>query len=141
MPQDQPLLSSFTSIPACQRCGNDVDWFPAVDILEGADEYLLIIDLPDVRAENIQVFVEGDGLFVSGERLGPSAADKKCLRIERPHGHFERRFALPEDVNRAGIDSAFQDGLLELQVRKIGSVLPNTPGADARPKLRLRPAA
>ncbi len=141
MEQDQSLLPAFTSIPACQRCGNNFDWFPAVDILEGADEYLLIIDLPDVRAENIQVFVQGDGLFVSGERLEPATTGKKCLRIERPHGHFERRFSLPDDVNRAGIDSVFQEGLLEVHIRKAGSVLTNTASADARPKLRLRLAA
>lgn len=137
-PEDHVPLFPLPIIPACQRCGADADWFPAVDILEDAEEYLFKVDLPDVRPENIQLFFEGDELLISGERPGLATADKKCLRIERPQGHFERRFALPDDANRAEVDSIFQEGMLELHVRKVQSVQPNRVGTDLRPKLRLR---
>ncbi len=139
-PEDRRPLSSFAVIPAGQRCGSDADWFPAVDILEDDDEYLFLIDLPDVRPNDIRVSLEGNGLFISGERLALPAADKKSLRTERPLGHFERRFELPDDVNRTNIDSIFQNGILELHVGKISSARPNS-AAKVPPKLRLRPAA
>jgi HSP20 family molecular chaperone IbpA len=140
-PEDHAPLPPLLIIPACQRRDAGADWFPAVDILEDDGEYLFKFDLPDVLPENIQVYVEGDGLLISGERLGPLTADKKCLRIERPQGHFERRFALPEDANRAEIDSTFQDGILELHVHKVRPVPPNPASGEARPKLRLCQAA
>ncbi len=135
-----PLLAQFAMIPACQRSNGEADWFPPVDILEDSEEYLFKIDLPEVRPENIRVVVERDGLFISGQRPNPWGEDKSCLRIERPHGYFERRFALPEDASRVEISSAFQEGVLELRVRKLGATSPNPVATEDRPKLRLRSA-
>jgi len=115
-------LAPLATIPACQRSNGEADWFPPVDILEDADEYLFKIDLPAVKPEAIRVVVERDGLFISGERPEPGQEDKKCLRVERPHGYFERRFALPEDASRAEIDSVFEEAVLELRVRKVRPV-------------------
>lgn len=98
------------------------------------------IDLPDVNPGNIHVFVKQDGLFICGDRGTPPVEHKKALRIERPHGYFERRFVLPEDANKTTINPTFQDGVLELHVPKAGAVPPNPPVGDSRPKLRLRSA-
>ena len=132
------LLAPLATIPACQKPNGDADWFPPVDILEDAEEYLFKIDLPEMKPEDIQIVVEGDGLFISGERAKPAMESKLCLRIERPHGHFERRFELPDDANRMEIDSAFNDSVLELHVRKVRPFLPNPAIADTLPKLRIR---
>jgi HSP20 family protein len=139
--EDHPLLAPLATIPAAQRSRTDADWFPAVDIMEDAGEYLFKIDLPDVNPGNLHVFVEQDGLFVSGERGTPPVEHKKSLRIERPQGYFERRFALPDDANKAAINSTFQNGVLELHVPKAGAAPPNPPVGDTRPKLRLCSAA
>lgn len=139
--EDHPLLAPLATIPAAQRSGGDADWFPAVDIMEDAREYWFKIDLPDVSPGNIHIFVEQDGLFITGERATPPVEHKKSLRIERPHGYFERRFVLPDDANKTAISSTFQDGVLELHVPKAGAAPPDPPVSDARPKLRIRSAA
>jgi HSP20 family protein len=113
------LLAPLATIPADQRDNGDADWFPAVDILEDADEYLFRIDLPEVEQKDIQLVVERDGLVISGVRPDPGSDGKECLRVERPHGYFERRFALPDDASRADIASGFEKGVLELHVRKV----------------------
>ena len=135
------LLAPLALVPACQTSNGDADWFPAVDILEDGDEYLFRIDLPDVDPEDIQVAVEGDGLLISGERPETSPDTQRCLRIERPHGHFTRRFFLPDDASRREITSTLEKGVLELHVRKVGAedrvpVPPTTP-----PRLRLCPTS
>ena len=121
----------------------DTDWFPPVDILGDAVEYVFKIDLPDVPPENIRVYVEQDDeLVISGERPPPSLTDQECLRIERPHGHFERRFALPEDSSKADIEPLFKECVLELHVRKFGQVNPvteNPAATTSTSKLRLCP--
>ncbi len=146
------LLAQMATLPACQRNGGEADWFPPVDILEDSEEYLFRIDLPGTRPEDVHVVVEEDGLFISGDRAELPPGDKKWLRVERPHGHFERRFALPDDASRAEVSSAFEQSVLELRVRKVTSVMPipaptgawpsplvpTPPPAGTPPRLRLR---
>lgn len=36
--EDHPFLATLATIPAAQRSGGDADWFPAVDIIEDAEE-------------------------------------------------------------------------------------------------------
>ena len=97
-PQDR-LLTQLAIIPPCQTPNDGADWFPPVDIAEDAEEYLFKIDLPEVTPDNLRAAVEEDGLVICGERPSPWQGDRKLLRIERPHGYFVRRFALPDDAN------------------------------------------
>jgi HSP20 family protein len=138
---DNRLLAPLATIPACQRSHDGADWFPAVDILEDAEEYLFRIDLPEMEAGDVRVAVEKDGLLVSGKRLTPSPEARRCLRIERPQGYFERRFALPDDASRREIASAFDRGVLELHVCKVsdGAAKPVPPIAPFR--LRVCPTS
>ncbi|SPE60060.1 conserved hypothetical protein [Verrucomicrobia bacterium] len=135
------LLAQLASVPSCQTGNGEADWFPAVDIIEEAEGYLFKIDLPEVRPEDLRVVVERDGLFISGERPNPWPEETKCLRIERPHGYFERRFALPDDASRVELDSIFKDSVLELRVRKVNPVMQNPVPAQTRSLLKLRSAA
>jgi HSP20 family protein len=132
----QRLLAPLTTIPACQQRNGEADWFPPVDILEDGEEYLFRVDLPGTKAEDITIVVERDDLFISGERPEPWQANMTCLRVERPHGHFERRFALPEDASQVEIDSTMSDSVLEVRVRKVRPRL-QPPAPDAPPRLRL----
>ena len=135
------LLAPLATIPACQKSNQEADWFPPVDILEDTEEYLFKIDLPEVKAENIQVTVEQERIMVSGERPNPWRDDRKHLRIERPHGYFERRFALPDDASREEISTLFADSVLEVHVRKISTPAQTQVAASTPPSLKLRSAA
>jgi HSP20 family molecular chaperone IbpA len=135
------LLAPLATIPAGQRFNEEADWFPPVDILEDAEEYLFKIDLPEVKPEGIQVAVEGDGLVISGERPQPWQDDRKHLRVERPHGYFERRFSLPDDAGRGEISTLFAESVLEVHVRKVSPSLPTPAPTNAPPRLKLRSAS
>jgi HSP20 family protein len=139
-PATHRLLAPLALIPACQAGNGEADWFPAVDILEDADEYLFRVDLPELDPEAIQVTVEGGGLLVSGQRPEPGTDAKRFLRIERPHGYFERRFELPEDASRHDIDSTLERGVLELHVRKVrvAAEEPAPVPVNTPPRLKLR---
>jgi HSP20 family protein len=139
-PQNR-LLAQLAMIPACQTPNDGADWFPPVDIAEDAEEYLFKIDLPEVNPDNLRVAVEEDDLVICGERPNPWEGERKLLRVERPHGYFVRRFALPDDANSREINTFFAGSVLEVRVRKVSS--PTRPPAptNAPPKLRLRSAA
>lgn len=127
----------LATIPTGQRSNGDADWFPPVDIFQDSLEYLFKIDLPEVSPEDMRVFVEQDDLVISGERPMVADPEKRCLRVERPHGHFERRFALPDDASRVEIVPLFKECVLELHIRKIGSISENPAQATSSYKLKL----
>jgi len=106
--------------------------------LEDANEYLFRIDLPELEQEDIQMVVERDGLVVSGVRPEPLLNGRRCLRVERPHGYFERRFALPDDASKVDIASDFGKGVLELHVRKFRATQVKSAPAIAPARLKLR---
>jgi HSP20 family molecular chaperone IbpA len=139
-PQDR-LLTQLAMIPACQTPNDGADWFPPVDIAEDAEEYLFKIDLPEVSPDNLRVAVEEDMLVISGERANPWRGERKLLRVERPHGYFVRRFALPDDSNTREISTLFAESVLEVRVRKASSRMQTPAPTNAPPRLRLRSAA
>lgn len=128
------LLAPLALIPACQHREGELDWFPAVDIFDDLQEYVFQVDVPAAEPGDVQVTVEENGLVISGQRPEPWQEGKTPLRIERPHGHFERRFALPEDADRQKIASVFERGVLELHIRKLVPLRP----VAAAPRLKLR---
>ncbi|HVM49772.1 MAG TPA: Hsp20/alpha crystallin family protein [Candidatus Acidoferrum sp.] len=136
-PQDR-LLTQLAAIPACQAHVDGADWFPPVDIVEDAEEYLFRIDLPDVRPDDLQVAVEEDQLVICGERANPWQSERKLLRVERPHGYFVRRFALPDDANPREINTLFAESVLEIRLRKAGSGMHVPAPTNAPPRLKLR---
>jgi HSP20 family molecular chaperone IbpA len=108
------LMASFAAVPACQIPDQDTDWFPAVDVTEAEEEYLVEVDLPGLKPEEIKLSVDNDALSISGERL-PLHHGGRRLRVERPSGAFVRRLPLPQDAC-GEIYATLGNGLLELRV-------------------------
>ena len=110
------LMTSLLAVPACQRQGEDTDWFPAVDLEENGQEYVFEVDLPGLKPDEIQLHVDSAGISISGKRLlGPKVV--KRLRTERPSGAFVRQLPLPPDTTGEVLGS-FCDGVLELRIPK-----------------------
>jgi HSP20 family molecular chaperone IbpA len=139
-PQDR-LLAQLATVPASHTPIDGADWFPPVDIVEDAEEYLFKTDLPEVNPDNLRVAVEEDELVVCGERANPWQGERKLLRVERPYGYFARRFALPDDANSRDINTLYAESVLEVRVRKAGFRMRAPAPTNAPPRLRLRTAS
>jgi HSP20 family molecular chaperone IbpA len=71
-------------------------WEPPVDIFEDDDEILIVVALPGVPDERIEVSIEAGALVVRAGRQMPLAGNRCTVhRLEIPHGCFERRLQLP----------------------------------------------
>ena len=71
-------------------------WEPPVDIFETDRELWIIVALPGVEHEDLDVSTDADVLRVAGQRRLPVAARTATIhRLEIPHGRFERRIRLP----------------------------------------------
>ncbi|HET8527488.1 MAG TPA: Hsp20/alpha crystallin family protein [Gaiellaceae bacterium] len=97
--------------------GNRVTGFtPAVDVYETADDYLVKVDLPGVKTEDVNVEVNENVLSISGSRV-PAESGRAQL-VERPYGSFARTLTLPQGVDADAIEAGYHDGVLELRIPK-----------------------
>ena len=100
-------------------------WSPRVDVHETEDSVLIEADLPGIKPENVEIDVEGDVLTLSGERKTEREEKGEGYhRSERTFGRFERRFALPETVDREKIGAGYKDGVLTITLPKREAVKP-----------------
>jgi HSP20 family protein len=100
-------------------------WYPAVDLLEGKDSYLIRAELPGMKREDIKVEVKDGTLVVSGERKSEKPAEGVEYRhVERVNAKFWRSFSLPETVKQDGIEASYTDGVLEIRVPKAEEAKP-----------------
>lgn len=94
-------------------------WVPRVDIKEEAERFVIFADLPGVDPEGIEVQMDKGILSIKGERsTGASEDGARFSRVERAHGVFYRRFALPDSANPEGITAAGKHGVLEITIPK-----------------------
>ncbi|MGE0371293.1 MAG: Hsp20/alpha crystallin family protein [Gammaproteobacteria bacterium] len=94
------------------------DWAPAVDIVENNEAYVLLVDVPGVDPEGIDIQMENGALTIKGERATVPAERESFKRVERPSGTFHRRFNLPEAADADRIAAKCRNGVLEISIPK-----------------------
>src|SRR4051794_22595100 len=73
---------------------------PPMDVIERPDSILILVDVPGISAEQLDVSVAGNLLTLGGVCPSPIlAADEVMVRRERSHGAFKRSIPLPASVN------------------------------------------
>ena len=94
-------------------------WEPPIDVLETKAGLLIVVALPGVRYDDVEILVGRGDLLVRGVRHWPVQARPLAVhRIELPHGRFERRLPLPSGTYQlAGQD--LTDGCLLLTLQRI----------------------
>jgi HSP20 family molecular chaperone IbpA len=71
-------------------------WEPPVDMYENDAEIIVVVAMPGVAADRVQVVKENGALIVRGERPLPFTGRPLAVRhLEIPYGAFERRISLP----------------------------------------------
>lgn len=95
---------------------------PATDIEETDKAYMLHIDVPGIKKDDINVELQGNMITVSGERRFERHDEASANRyVERSYGRFERSFSLPENVNPESVEARFENGVLLLTLPKAES--------------------
>jgi HSP20 family protein len=94
-------------------------WAPALDISERKDAYLITVELPGVKAEDVEIMFEDGLLTIQGERHpADDPAAEKVHRAERRYGAFRRLITLPRHVQADAIEATAHDGVLQILVPK-----------------------
>ena len=78
------------------RGGTHPVWEPPIDVFEDEDEVLIVVALPGVAPDRVDVSYDTHSVRVRAERRIPFADEGYAIgRLEIPYGYFERRIALP----------------------------------------------
>jgi HSP20 family protein len=106
--------------------------FPATNLYETSEGYVLTAELPGVSPGDIEVSIEGTTLTLRGERrVDHGDAETNIHRLERQSGSFRRAFELPVAVDGEKVQAVHKNGVLMLRLPKAPEHQPRTIAVQA----------
>jgi HSP20 family protein len=105
------------------RSGRTSPWSTLADIEETEDTFVVEIDLPGVRADDIKLELRDNELHISGEHK-----DKERVGVLRRQtrrvGEFEYVVSVPGEIDPEKVDATLHDGVLAVQLGKATTARP-----------------
>ena len=93
-------------------------WTPPVDVFETPDRFVIMVELPGLTQDDVQLQHHDDRLTISGVRRERESPCEQFHRIERGHGSFSRTFELPVPIDAERITADLRDGVLTVSCPK-----------------------
>ncbi|RJQ14135.1 MAG: Hsp20/alpha crystallin family protein [Nitrospiraceae bacterium] len=97
-------------------------YVPAVDVIETANNILVIADMPGVDEKSVDITVEKDLLTIYGMIDTPVSHDLGPAVAEYGIGDYRRAFSLSDEIDSEKIKASFKDGVLKLVLPKSDKV-------------------
>lgn len=93
------------------------------DFEETLEEYIVMVDLPGYKKEEIQVELKKNALVVEAKSSGAGEKSeelegRKVISRERHHGVVKRMIRFPQPVKEEGVSAKFENGVLTVRVPK-----------------------
>lgn len=99
--------------------------FPAIDVAEHENEFVLLAEMPGVKKEDLKLTVENNALTLSGVRKPYDIPqDARVLLNEVRVREFSRSIEFPSDVEVDKIAAELQNGLLRVVLPKAEEAKP-----------------
>ena len=100
---------------------------PAYDIVETDESYLLSVDLPGMKKEEINIELNDNILAIHGERKPRAmASNSKTNPTYWKNRQFKRSFTIPRTVDLSKVEARYEDGVLDLSLPKSVYARPRT---------------
>jgi len=110
---DRTFGGVWGSRQALERAG----WSPVADIEERDDSYVVQVELPGVKRDDVTIELVGNELAISGEVKEEERQGVVRKRMRR-YGRFDYRVALPDHVDADKVEATLDEGLLTVRVPK-----------------------
>jgi HSP20 family protein len=120
----QEMNRLFDDFFPTQRRGRGIatTFAPAAELEETADAYLLKLELPGMKKEDLDIQVTAEAVSVSGERKSEiKSEDQGMTRTEFRYGKFQRVIPLPNRIDHQNVTANYTDGILNLTLPKAES--------------------
>ncbi len=81
---------------------------------EDPPELTVVVELPGVAPDDLEIVIRGRELLLEGVRRRPSPDGRTYSRVEIEHGAFQRRIPLGEDVDPSAARATLERGMLTI---------------------------
>ena len=98
--------------------------FPVINMYDQEGSTTLLVEVPGVTPDQLELTVLDDSLTLKGERPAVYQDGERPVRCERPHGSFSRTITLPDTVDPESIQADYQNGVLKVTMKKADAVQP-----------------
>lgn len=100
-------------------------WNPTLDVYDEKDRFLVSVELPGMKKEEINLSYQDGVLTVSGERKHErEGKEGETFRSERYFGKFQRSVSMPASVDASKIAATYKDGVLQIDLPKAEEAKP-----------------
>ncbi|MHB8534218.1 MAG: Hsp20/alpha crystallin family protein [Sulfuricaulis sp.] len=110
------------------------DLFPAMDVKERDDAYVIVADVPGAKKEDIDITLENGILTITAETRSEQEEKQgeRLLRQERRYGKYVRSLRLGTQIDEKQIKADYKDGVLALTLPKAEEVKPKKIKVDVK---------
>lgn len=113
--QKQALMENDTERTRETQC-----FSPRVDIYETSEDIFVLVDMPGVDENNIDITLEKNILTLEGRNSMVTPNDYDLVYAEYEMGDYTRRFTLSNEIDQAKIEAKLRNGVLHLRLPKAG---------------------
>jgi HSP20 family molecular chaperone IbpA len=105
-------------LESVERTRSGKVFVPPVDIIETDKDLRLLVDMPGVDKDAINITLEQDILTIEGFVEPEKLEGFELEYLEYEVGDYHRSFNLSSSINKAKIEASFKNGVLELLLPK-----------------------
>ncbi|BBY48093.1 heat-shock protein Hsp20 [Mycolicibacterium arabiense] len=118
-PAEGPINTRFDGDENASEKGTGRhSWSPSADVIEVDGGYVIEVELPGVRREDVDVDLDGNEFVVTGE-IKEREREGLFRHRTRSVGHFEFRVTLPGELRREDVEVSLAYGVLKAYVPKV----------------------
>ncbi len=111
-----PFFDDFFSFP--KVFDHDFDSVMKTDVIDQENSYLMCVDLPGFRKEDVSLSLKNGYLTISATSSIQDDENKKYVRRERIYSSCKRTFYLGNGVTEKDVSADFKDGVLNITIQK-----------------------
>lgn len=94
-------------------------WRPDADIVQSGGRYLIFMEIPGVKRDDLEILFEDQELKIRGIKpVALDTASGNFNRMERGFGEFRRIFRFEESIDQDRIDAVIRNGVLCVTIYK-----------------------
>ena len=94
-------------------------WYPAADVYQTPDGWVVKVELAGVSAEEMQIDIQGNVLYIAGCRKDRSCTTGATYQqMEITYSNFEKTLRFPAPIDGATVEHEFENGLLIINLKK-----------------------
>ncbi len=101
-----------------ERIRDKACYLPQSDIYETEEDYYLVLDMPGVDENSIDITLEKNILTINGYTDVKAPEGYSLARAEYNIGDYERSFRLTDQIDRENIEASYENGVLRLTLPK-----------------------